>query len=101
MTWVPVSNNETAAIGPPAREWFRKSPGDISAFGILFSESTMFQSSRAQGIDVSSLSELVSGLLRLFLYLCNWMHWMLRRYCRFAVLGCGDAMPRVKPTILV
>ena len=34
MTWLPVSNNETAAIGPPAREWYRKSPGDISKFGI-------------------------------------------------------------------
>ena len=42
MTWFPVFNNETAAIGPPAREWYRKSPGDISEFGIWIAAAALY-----------------------------------------------------------
>ena len=35
-------HNETAAIGPPAREWYRKSPGDISELGIWFAAAALY-----------------------------------------------------------
>ena len=41
MTWFQFSTMRPLRLHPPAREWYRKSPGDISEFGIWFAAAAL------------------------------------------------------------